>query len=260
MNGLAQLQNKFQEYLQNVNDDMQENILGTEKVSVETRLSIYKNAYYSRLIEALQSTYPVLNKYLGEEAFEVIMLEYIHHRPSTYRSIRWFGDQLDIFLADHLEYQASPYLSELAKFEWTMSQVFDSANADSILLEEIGKIPPALWENMRFYLHPSVRLVHLKWNVVAIWQALSDDEKPMVPKENEVAVSWITWRKDLISQFCSMPNDEAWAVNAMSQGKSFGEICEGLCQWRKEEDAPMYAASLLKGWVIAGLISKVYVS
>lgn len=260
MKELVQLQNQFQEYLLHMNTAMENNILGTAKVSAKERLAIYKNAYNSRLLEALESTYSMLSKHLGEESFEVLANSYIHHRPSTYRSIRWFGDQLDLHLNEHSHFKLFPYLSELAKFEWTMALVFDAANAEIISLEDVVKIPPNLWENMRFKLHPSTHFLYLKWNVVAIWQSLSADEVPVMPEESVTPVCWIAWRKEFISQFCSLPTDEAWALNAIKSGKTFGEICEGLCEWIKEEEAPLHAASLLKGWITAEIISQVYIT
>ncbi len=258
MSELVQLQTLFQEYLFLVNEAIQATIVATEKVSVETRLAIYKNAYYARLLEALETTYPILKKYVGEEVFETIAYAYIHHHHSPYRSIRWFGDQLAIFLSEEADYRNSPHLSELAKFEWEMTLVFDAANADVISVEEIGKIPPDQWEDMQFKIHPSIHFLQLNWNVVAIWEALSEDKTPVAPVESESSVCWILWRKALVSRFCSLPEEEAWAMHALASGKSFGEICEGLCQWYSEEDAPLHAASLLKGWITAGLISCVY--
>ena len=45
----------------------------------------------------------------------------------------------------------------------------------------------------------------------------------------------------------------------MINGLTFGEICEGLCQWIAEDNAGVHAASLLKGWITTGLISNVII-
>jgi hypothetical protein len=39
--------------------------------------------------------------------------------------------------------------------------------------------------------------------------------------------------------------------------RSFGDICEGLCQWVSEEEAGQRAASLLKTWIQLGLLAEV---
>ena len=54
-----------------------------------------------------------------------------------------------------------------------------------------------------------------------------------------------------------MLSEDVWAFDAMIQGLNFGEICMGFTQWHAEENVAPYAAGLLKGWVIAGLICAV---
>lgn len=256
---LLQLQNDFQEYLLQMNKAIQCHVIGTEKLSIETRLAIYENAYYARLVNALETTYPILKKYLGDENFNQLARVYAHRYHSHYRSIRWFGDQLSQFLEKDTRYQTLPYLAELAQFEWIMSLVFDAADAHPLGVLDVEKIPIEQWEYMRFQTHPSLHTLNLQWNVIAIWQALSDDETPVPFKKNQPS-TWVAWRQELISQFCSLTPEEDWALHAMLMGKTFGEICEGLCQWKEMSDVSLYAASLLKGWVIAGFITQIYFS
>ena len=61
----------------------------------------------------------------------------------------------------------------------------------------------------------------------------------------------------LISSFRSLEADEAWALEAMMNHLSFGEICAGLCHWLAEAHAAPRAAALLRGWVDEGWIAAV---
>lgn len=253
------LQDQLQNFLLHGDPAIQDHVIGTTNVSVEKRLAIYQNAYRSRLIDSLATTYPMLNLYLGDDVFADICDDYLAEHPSTYRSIRWFGDQLSTFLIKHPDCGSFPVLAELAQFEWMMTLVFDAADADCLQLEDIASIAPDAWETMRFQAHPSASLLTMHWNTVSIWQALSDETTPAEPEESPAPITWILWRHDLLNQFCSLSADEAWAIHALLTGATFGEICEGLCQWIDEENAALHAASLLKGWITAGLISKVII-
>ena len=133
MNGLLDLQHKFQNYLMNTDLAFKSCIHGTAKASVDTRLAIYKNAYQLRLIDALAANYPVLKKYLGCEQFHELGEHFLKIYPSTFRSIRWFGDKLAVFLYEAKPYCDMPYLAELAQFEWANTLVFDAP--DSHLLQ-----------------------------------------------------------------------------------------------------------------------------
>ena len=231
---------------------IQKDIISTEKVSANIRLKIYSDAYQSRLVEALASNYPILQTYLGDEHFEELSHAYINKYPSHFRSIRWFGDQLEHFLMEHPDYHTFPYLAELAKLEWTMTLTFDAADSCLVEIEDMMNLSPESWVDMRLIAHPSTRLVNFSWNVVQIWQDSSQK-----PEKNQTPTSWIFWRKDLVNQYCSLPIDEAFALDAMLKGMTFGEICEGLCQWIDEQKAAERAASLLKGWISSGLIAEV---
>lgn len=257
MSNLSDLQEEFQNYILQSDAAIFQQVISTEKISADFRLAIYKNAYYSRLVEALSANYPILQIFLGYEEFEKLASSYIKTYPSFYRSIRWFGDQLENFISQHPDYQQFAFLSELAKIEWTMTLVFDAADSPVVVSEMMMHIPPEEWETMRFRAHPSAHLVSLSWNVIPIWLALSHNEKPPEPVLSEDPVCWMFWRQDLVNQFCSLSSDEAYAINAMLQGSTFGEICEGLCQWVDVQNAAMCAASFLKGWIASGLISEI---
>ena len=257
MKVLQCLQNQFQDYLLNSNPNFQNSIVNTKKVPAETRLAIYNNAYRSRLVDALAANYPVLQTYLGCEQFEALGQAYLSANPSSFRSIRWFGDQLVNFLKEHSDYKAFPVLAELAQFEWTLTLVFDAWDSTVLQMEEMGNIPSNAWVNMRLQAHPSLHRLTLSWNVIHIWQAISDDKTLPDPIENSVPIHWVLWRKELTNHFCSLREDEAWAIDAILNGSTFSEICEGLCQWIDEEEVGLRAASFLKGWISEGLITKV---
>ena len=255
MNSLIKLESTFQDYLLHANEDIFHHVVGTSKVPIEVRLEIYSYAYRSRLHEAMTMTYSVLERYLGYEQFETLCYAYIDAHPSAFRSIRWFGDQLPRFLLHHSPYNEFPYLAELAQFEWTMDLVFDAADSEVVQLDDMQNIPPESWIDMRLQIHPSAHRLNLSWNVVPIWQAITDDQTPDEPQQQASAERWILWRKELTSQFSPLSEDESWAIDAIINNATFGEICEGLCQWIDEHHVGMHAASLLKGWITAGLIS-----
>jgi hypothetical protein len=256
MKQLMNLQNQFQNFLTQDNAEIISNIMGTAKVSREKRMDIYKEAYRLRLIEALTANFPILEKYLGYEQFNKLANGYIDAYPSEFRSIRWFGDRLDLFLNENEPYHVFPYLSEFANLEWCMTLSFDAREESVITLGAIGEVAPHLWETMRFRLHHSIHLLTFNWNVVDLWKSLSQDETPPDPVK-QAPQSWILWRQNLINRYCLLPTDEHLALASIAEGKKFGEVCELLSEW--SEDPALKAASLLKGWIEAGLIIEIIV-
>jgi hypothetical protein len=254
VSALARVQREFQDYLLRGATAVEERVVGSARVPVATRLGIYAAAYRSRLAEALGSNYPVLAKLLGESDFAAVAANYIAAHDSPFFSIRYYGDALARFLASHEDYAAAPVLAELAQWEWAMTAAFDAADATPLAAEELQRIAPAQWAQLRFRWHPSVQRLALWWNVPQLWQALSDgDERPEMTLA-AAPVQWLLWRENLTSYFRSLPKTEASTLDAARSGWPFGELCALLCEELGDSEAPAQAAALLRGWIGAGLI------
>jgi len=250
------LQNQFQSYLLNNSDDFSNHIISTKKVSKEVRLEIYKNAYELRLQEALCESYSALRHYLGNKHFDKLCIDYIKTIPSQYRSIRWYGDQLPLFMRSHKKYKKLDYLSELAEWEWVSGLVFDAPDANIISLEDMSAVQPEAWESVCFTFHPSIHILNLSWNTVEIWEQLSDKKTPNKSSVTNKA-DWIIWRKDLICQYAEIQQDELYAIKAGMSGENFSTLCEGLCHFISKNKVGQRAASLLKRWILSGLITEI---
>jgi hypothetical protein len=257
MNPLRNLQSVFQSYLLRGGDAMLQRITGTAKVSARQRLAIYYDAYRLRLLEALDSNYPVLHIWIGDEAFRSLGLAYIGAHPSRHFSIRYFGHRLPEFLSTADVFRDKPYVSEMAALEWAISEAFDAPDSPVMPLDEVAAIPPDAWPDMRFQLHASVRLVELRWNAPLIWKAIKAEQVPEKPEPEEWPITWLVWRQDLKTYFRSLTVDEAWALDSARSGNSFADLCEGLCEWIDAQNVAQHAAGYLKHWVGDGLIGAI---
>jgi hypothetical protein len=254
MSALSRVQGDFQDYLLRGDTAVEQHVVGTARVPVATRLQIYGGAYRSRLADALAANFPALAKLLGEGDFHTLAAEYVRAHDSPFFSIRCYGDELSQFLATREDYAAAPVLAELARWEWAMTSVFDAADAAPLAHETLARLPPPQWAQLRFAFHPSLQRLTLSWNAPQLWQALTADaERPALSLAAE-PVEWLLWRQGLSSYFRSLPKSEAAALDGALRGWPFGELCELLCTELGDAAAPAQAATLLRGWVAAGLI------
>jgi hypothetical protein len=251
---LRRLQQDLQGFLLGRESTIAQAIVDAPPLPILERLGIYRNAYQVRLIEALDDTYPKLHAVLGDEVFMALGRAFVATHPSVHRSIRWYGGELAEFLRRISPYAKQPILAELALLEWTLAEVFDSADAEPKSRASLNAIDPSAWSDLRFEFHPSLRRLHLQWNTTAVWQAMSDETAPPDPHCAEHAVPWLLWRRDLQNYFRSMPADEAAALDAALRGANFGEICAALAEWLSEDEIPLRAAGLLGIWADSGII------
>jgi hypothetical protein len=255
MSALSGTQAGFQAYVLAGDGAIVAEIAGVDDAFRRARLGIYYNAYRLRLAEALATDYEILKTYAGDGIFDAIVRDYIDAHPSVFRNLRWFGGHLADFLRDEPRYAGQPILGDLARFEWTLGLAFDAADAAALRFEDVAAVPPEAWAGLRLTPHPALHVVDLRTNAVAVWSGLKNANHGIAPESLPEPLRWAIWRKQLSPYFRSLDADEAWALDALRNRLSFGEICAGLCQWLPEEQAAPRAAALLRGWVDEGWIA-----
>ncbi len=229
------------------------------RADADIRLSVYSHAYRGRLKEVLANDYPAVLMAIGDNHFNRLADDYIHAHPSIYYSLRDFGRHLPAFVAglmqQHEDWQGVHWLHELALFERTLGYAFDAADGAVFSVQALAGIDPEAWPQLRFHMHPSVHRLDLEWNVPLMWQVLTADRPAPVTARRESASSWLVWRDQLITRFRSMQRDEQLALDKLRAGDSFSQACEALTALMPEDEVPLRAAGLLKGWISQGLIS-----
>lgn len=226
-------------------------------VDSDVGLSIYTNAYSSRLAEALEVDHPILGQYLGDAFWAEFCSGYIAAHPSQVRSLRHFGTQVPSWLALHQPFAERPVIAELAAFERELLDVFDSADAGRIDWSTLQSLDPAAWPGLRLKFHPSVRLLPSKTNAVEIWRALKDTQPPPEAGGSSIPAR-LLWRdEERVSRFRPIEAGELVALHSLlSEQRSFAESCEQLASNRAAEEVPALVVGFLRQWFDEGIISQ----
>jgi hypothetical protein len=248
---LTDLQRAFQRHVLAQDAALLQYATDTDDAPAESRAAIYREAYRLRLRDALASNYPRIKQLLGTEAFEQIADAYIDAKPSTFTSIRWFGDELAAQLERTLPAQRCLY--ELARWEWTIASAFDAADVAPLSVADLSTIPGEHWPALRFEFHPSVRCLQMSTNAPQLFKALTEDAEVPQPQVTSMAF-WLIWRQKLTTQYRSMPASEAHALNTALAGENFEAMCTTLCDWHAPEEIATHAATLLHTWIAEELV------
>jgi len=257
MNKLAKIQTEFQNYILSYENGIQNNIINTKESNAQERIDIYANAYRYRLIDVLFDDYEKLSVLLGDEGFNNCANSYIDIYPSCNRSIRWFGQNLSKFLKKNKPYSDLQFLSEIAEFEWQLMSTFDAPNNNCITTDTLSQIPPEKWGELSFKFTSSLKKLQFKWNTINLWKSINEKKIPVVPAKLSHIQHCILWRQNLEGNYRVLSLSESMAINYAVKGKSFGSICESLCDYIDENKVSFTVANYLKSWVIDGLIISV---
>ena len=251
---LRELQRELQHDLLGGDSNISAAIVDAPPMPADARRAIYRNAYRVRLIDALDEAYSSLHKVLGDQTFLALGEMFIAAHPSVHRSIRWYGRELEDFLSETPPFSAQPILAEVARFEWTLTEVFDAPDAAALDRAALKALSPDAWAELRFRLHPALKRMELAWNTVPVWRAVSADEEPPLPELAPQPVPWLLWRQNLQNYFRSLDAAEDAALQAARSGDTFAEICAAISRWLPPEETPLRAATLVGTWADSGII------
>ena len=249
---LAQLQRAFQQHVLTGDEAISRRVSASQAVPARDRLQVYAQAYQLRLVEALGHNYPRLLQLLGNDQFATLAREYLADYPSSSPSVRWFGNRLHEFLAR--KYSHTPALRDLASFEWSIANAFDAPDVTALSTDRLATLAPDEWPSLRFVLHPSVQLITTASNAVCVFKSLADEEAVPAPTDESPA-TWLVWRSELTPRYRSLADDEAAALRAARQERTFEEICDCLSHWHEENSAAVRAITLLKTWIADDLLT-----
>lgn len=133
-----------------------------------------------KLAEYLGETFEATWRILGEDQFPVLASDYFESYPSQYVSLFDYGLALPEWMAHSPWRQKTPFLSDLARFEWDIKEVSHLPQHSSISKEMIQGIDPSL--NVQLVIGQSCRLFESSFAVFDIWkQCFIGNHRPQLP-------------------------------------------------------------------------------
>lgn len=257
MNTLPQIQQAFQDYLLGALPAQAPPIAAAVReqfgLGAAERLAIYHRAYRARLREALCEAYDKTWSYIGDEMFAELLDSYVAAHPSQHSNLRWYGSDL----ASHAlhVFPHYPFIAELARLEWTLGLAFDAEDAMALRRADLAAVAPEAWGDLVFALHPSVHILAMDWNTVALWQAMAAEQEAPEPEQSAVPAHWLLWRQSGQPHFRSLPALESQALQGIAAGRSFGATCGAACEQSVDADATMLAlAGHLQHWLVQEIL------
>jgi len=219
-------------------------------------LAIYRNAYRSRLIDALRDTFPKTVQWVGDETFAQAAAHHlILHPPSG-----WTLDLIGAGFVGTLEelFAGDPDVADLAWLEWAMHLAFTASDCTPMdaarLAEATQGFGEADWADMRLSFAPSLYTRPVSSDCGALWRALGGEEPPASAPALETPMHCIVWREDLAPVFALVAAQAGDCLGRMRGGASFGALCAGLAESMPPDQAAGEAGAMLGGWLARGIV------
>lgn len=136
-----------------------------------SRVSVHRNNARNTFNYALQRTYPVACRRVGDDFFNRLAAEYRAAHPARSGDLLHVGESFPGWLARRLAGTEYAWLADLARLEWACEEVLVAAEAPALTIAALADVPADRIAGMAIELAPAIRCVDSGHPVWSVWQS-----------------------------------------------------------------------------------------
>jgi hypothetical protein len=226
-------------------------ILPSATLTPDERIDIYHRMYPIRMREALQSDYPALAHFLGDDGFEALVRRYVAAHPSRSYTLNRLGDHLAAFIAETGGVPKPAFCAELAQLEYAITLVFDAPETpllDAAALAERGEAVA----DVRLRPIEAFRLLRFRYPVDAYLDSVRD-ESHAHPKIALKSCRVAVFRHAYAVQRLSLDKEAFTLLAAIEAGRTLGEAVMAALHGSRRALDPDEFFRWFRAWVAAGM-------
>ncbi|WP_246541960.1 DNA-binding domain-containing protein [Roseibium polysiphoniae] len=230
-------------------------VVGPDGKPAPKRFSVYRNNVVVSLVEAIEQTFPSVQRMIGEDYFKALARAFVVENPPQSPVLMWYGAEFPAFLETFEPLAAYPYLTDVARIEWNWLQAYHAEDATPLSPEELAEVAPDALGNMTFKIHPAAIVVESAWPIlsfVAVNRFLPDDDMAIDLKD---AQSVLITRPDLDVELMLLRPGGALFLEQLRSGSSLGQAAEAASAGAESFDLSGVLTDFLSAGVFRTLAS-----
>ncbi len=252
-----------------VTTDRIEEVVGRSKaLDSVSRLQVYANAYFVRLLECLREEFVALHTILGQETFDAFAFQYLQADPPHSYTLGELGANFPRFLRENQPAEDlaadvptwSHLLIDLARLERLYSEIFDgpgTENGTPLRPDDLQSIPTEAWPGCRLKPVPCLRLETFDFPVHVYRTAVTRGEEPTPPSPELTHL--VLTRREFVVRRTALPVDEFEMLGALVDGATVGEA---VGRWASQSELPDHELAprirtMFAGWAAANYFASV---
>ena len=241
MHKLRELQQVFSQHVFSDSGTPFSTQIRANGLSGSRRLQIYRNNTYLNLTAALQSTYPVVERLVGEGFFRYAAHRYITQYPSTSGNLHEFGATFAEFLSAFEPAAELGYLPDMARLEWCYEKVYFAPWPPPLDLKSLESIPPAHYDALRFTFNPACRLLASDYPILRIWQVnQAGYTGEQIVDLDAGGVRLLLIRNHTLDvEIQSLEAGEFTLLQTLAEGRDFATACAHALETQPDYDLPL---------------------
>jgi len=216
------------------------------------RFGVYRNNIAIAWIEALRESFPAVCRIVGEEFFRTAAQCYSACEPPSSPVLTEYGAGFARFLERFRPAASLPYLPDVARIERAWIEAYHAQEAPALDPAALAGVASDRVRDIRFAVHPSLRIVRSRYRALTIWRMSVADGVPepidaasggedalLVRPSAEVVVRWI-------------PPGGAQFIELLARGEPLGAAVQRTQGDHADFDIAEHLAELLECGAFAG--------
>ena len=191
------------------------------------RVQVYRNNARAMFEGALERTYPVLRRQVGDEQFAALAQGYRAEHPSRSGDLHWVGEKFASWLAPRVAADGRAWLADLARLEWACEEAMVAARLPPLAPAELARVAPETLAEVGLALQPCLRTVSSPFPVWSAWRAGQARMRGRIPVDLALGAQHVVvtcGETGLVLH--SLPEDQFLFVAALAGGAPLGSAVE----------------------------------
>jgi hypothetical protein len=190
------------------------------------RVQVYRNNARAMFEGALERTYPVLRRQVGDDQFAALAQGYRAEHPSRSGDLHWVGEKFASWIAPRVAADGRAWLADLARLEWACEETIVGARLPPLAPAELARVAPEMLAEVGLVLQSCLRTVSSRFPVWSAWRACQVDGSGEPVDLALGAQHVVVTCGDTGLVLHSLPEEQFLFVTALAGGASLGRAVE----------------------------------
>lgn len=197
-------------------------LVGPDGAPDAARFAVYRNNVFTGLIDALRTSFPCVQKLVGDDFFIAMARAFVVHHPPASPVLLHYGAAFAAFIESFGPAAGLPYLPDVARLERAATEAYHAPEATSLDAAALAAITPGQAPALRLRLHPSLRLLASRFPVVTIWQMNAEGGEP-APLDFGTGEQALVLRADAEVEIRRVAGSSLEFIRALDEGHVLAE-------------------------------------
>lgn len=192
-------------------------------VDASGRFDVYRNNVAMGLIEALRTTFPVVERLVGADFFRAMARSYARENLPSSPVLLEYGEGFPGYMSAFEPAAGLAYLPDVAVLEWHWVRAHHAMDVEPLTLHALRRFAVERIPELRLDLHPSASILSFGSPALSIWSRHQDEETPSMADLTYAPEAALVWRDGVYVRVLSLEPGEIRFLQAIRDGQSVGD-------------------------------------